>query len=56
MKEILVCSDCGSENIQTPFWVNPNTFEVFEEYDLDDAYCEDCKFKVSITLQENYDY
>ena len=37
-----VCEKCGSENIQVPMWVNPNTEETDGFYKLRECYCDKC--------------
>lgn len=38
---MLVCKNCGSENVSTLAWVNVNTNE-YESDGPNDFYCEDC--------------
>lgn len=55
---ILVCEECGSEDIQTLMWVNPNnTSQVDGELDSGDTsnnYCRNCQENVGITSKEEY--
>ena len=55
----LYCADCGSENVSTRVWVNPNT-EAMGEYgdtnEEDDNYCNDCLEHVRLlTIKELWD-
>lgn len=40
-----VCGECGSQDIQTQAWVNPNTHEYIgtTEEDRDDNWCDECE-------------
>lgn len=41
----LVCTNCGSDNVQTKAWVNANTNEYISEASdgcVEDNYCENC--------------
>ena len=51
---VLVCTNCGSENVQTKYWVNPNTKELFDliSYDQDDCWCENCQGHHKLKLKE----
>lgn len=53
---IFVCSECGSEDIQEKFWINPNTKEVAETavLDSDDLYCNDCKQHFPHITEDEY--
>lgn len=45
-KTVLVCSKCGSDNVQTKMWVNANTQKVIDTAGDDsgeDSWCEDCQ-------------
>lgn len=50
----LVCTNCGSENVQTKYWINPNTKELFDliSYDQDDCWCENCQEHHRLELKE----
>lgn len=50
----LVCTNCGSENVQTKYWINPNTKELFDliSYDQDDCWCENCQGHHKLKLKE----
>ena len=55
--QILVCEECGSQDILTLMWVNPNTNEVSGElsYEIDaNNWCKKCCKHVSITSLEEY--
>ena len=44
-KPIMICSECGSDNIHLQMWVNPNTKQIFDdaELDLGECWCEVCE-------------
>lgn len=42
-KSLYLCPHCGSDNIETKSWVNPNTNEVKDSDTGDDDYCNDCQ-------------
>lgn len=50
----LVCTNCGSENVQTKYWINPNTKEIFDQISSedDDCWCENCKGHHDLELKE----
>jgi hypothetical protein len=43
-KTVLVCSNCGGQNVQTKTWRNPNSGELGEpiSYEEEDCWCENC--------------
>ena len=48
----LVCSNCGSDNVQSKAWVNANTNEYVSECtdgSSEDFWCEDCKGHHNLT-------
>jgi Zn finger protein HypA/HybF involved in hydrogenase expression len=47
--EYLVCSECGSKNVQVRAWVDANTNRYESEID-GDAWCENCDEHVSLDL------
>ena len=54
MKKItlLICSHCGSTNVQNKAWVNANTNEFVSDCsdgNNDDFYCEDCRGNHNLT-------
>lgn len=54
---ILVCEECGSQEIQTLMWVNPNTDELNGELSCEDEnnnWCEVCKRHCGLTSLEIY--
>ena len=55
-KLILVCEDCGSEDVQILQWVNPNTGENFggTGEDRDDNWCDNCKEHTRLITKEEY--
>jgi hypothetical protein len=55
--DILVCEECGSSDIQTLMWVNPNTNEVGGELSSEDEehnWCKVCEKHTSLTSLEQY--
>jgi len=54
---MIKCELCGGTNIETKFWVNPNTKEVISEVenegDTDDNWCRDCQEHVSFDFEED---
>lgn len=54
---ILVCQNCGNEDITVKAWVNPNTDQVMElcDFDSDDRYCENCDQHIDIITKEDYE-
>jgi hypothetical protein len=48
--EYLVCSECGSKNVQIKAWVYPNENNGYACDAEDDAWCEDCDEHVSLDL------
>jgi Zn finger protein HypA/HybF involved in hydrogenase expression len=48
--EYLVCSECGSKNVQVTAWVNANTNRYTGDTDDDEAWCEDCDEHVTLDL------
>jgi hypothetical protein len=55
---ILVCHHCGSEDVLSPTWFNPNTKEIDNDVGLDhlDDYCNNCKDMTSLVEKEDFDY
>jgi Zn finger protein HypA/HybF involved in hydrogenase expression len=47
-KEYLVCTECGSKNVQVKAWVCPNDNNSYAGECDDDAWCEDCDEHVSL--------
>jgi hypothetical protein len=41
-KNVYLCPHCGSDNVESKSWVNPNTNEVKDSDTGDDDYCNDC--------------
>ena len=54
-EEILVCSQCGGENIEHKCWVNVNDDMVLESasYDPSDQWCRDCEAHVEFKTKDN---
>jgi hypothetical protein len=48
--ECLVCSVCGSKNVQTKAWIYPNENNSYACDAEDDAWCENCDKHVSLDL------
>jgi hypothetical protein len=46
----LVCSECGSKNVQLRAWVDANTNRYAGETDDEEAWCEDCQKSVGLEL------
>ena len=56
----LYCADCGSSNVETKMWVNPNTGEIdyssFDRLEEEDNWCHSCCGNVRLlTLEELWD-
>lgn len=53
-KTVLVCPECGSDNVRVKMWVNANTNEVYDDAmeDDDEYYCNDCKQHVDKASEE----
>lgn len=53
----LVCSTCGSSNIQTLAWVDVNTDEVMDSGpgDTQDNWCCDCEDHVKFCTEEEFE-
>jgi len=55
--QILVCEECGSQDIQTLMWVNPNNNEIDGELSCENDennWCKVCCEHVSLTSLEQY--
>lgn len=53
---MIKCELCGGTNIETKFWVNPNTEEISDNAsygDSDDNWCRDCQEHVNFTDEED---
>lgn len=53
-KKILVCENCGSDNVQVLAWVDANTNEYADEAacgDINDYYCTKCEKNVKLTFK-----
>ena len=48
----LVCSCCGSDNVQVSMWVNPNTKIIGDSNEASDDWCEDCQDHVILKLKD----
>ncbi|HPC10137.1 MAG TPA: hypothetical protein PLN85_03600 [archaeon] len=50
---ILVCSECGSEDIEVKTWVNPNTNEIGDvvSNEEEDCWCNDCQEHCTLKLK-----
>ena len=42
-KDVYLCPHCGSDNVESKSWVNPNTNMVKDSDTGDDDYCNDCE-------------
>ncbi len=56
----LYCTDCGSDEVEVIMWVNPNTYEIGEDYncppEVEDCWCKNCEEHVQLkTLKELWD-
>lgn len=56
----LYCADCGSSNVETKKWVNPNTDEIgdscSDRFEEEDNWCHNCCGNVRLfTLEELWD-
>ena len=55
MKYISLCSKCGSENVQSIFWVDLNTNEIqggAGANDIQDNWCSDCEEHIKIETKK----
>ncbi|MDR2085788.1 MAG: hypothetical protein LBP72_01300 [Dysgonamonadaceae bacterium] len=50
-EEYLICSECGSTNVQVKIWVYPNENNRYAGDVEDDAWCDDCNKHISLDLQ-----
>lgn len=52
IKQVWICDNCGSDNVQSKQWVNLNDNSVGGDamYDDDDYWCEDCQEHHGVTL------
>ena len=50
----LVCSNCGSENVQIRVWYNPNTQEVAYDCNDGDAWCDNCECECSLEQAKDF--
>lgn len=52
----VVCSECGSDDVQQKMWVNPNTNEIDGTAYLDneDSYCKDCQAHNDLITEEQW--
>ena len=55
--ETIVCSECGSTNVETKAWVDANTDEVLDscsDGDIEDNWCRDCEKHVELISYKEY--
>ena len=56
MREVFVCSECGSEDVQMLEWINPNTGEVLggneDTEEESHGFCSDCDDNVCLDITE----
>jgi hypothetical protein len=56
-KSTTVCSECGSEEVETLMWVNPNTNEIggtLSEGEAQDNFCKLCQSHNKLITLEEY--
>ena len=54
---MLVCEDCGSSDVETKMWVNPNTDELKDscsDGESDDNYCNNCQSHPNLITYKEY--
>lgn len=51
------CSECGSANVSSKCWADPNTDEIgdYVSNEPEDNWCEECQRHVKLTTTELYD-
>lgn len=52
---MLRCAECGSTDVQTKMWVNPNTNEIdgnVSDGETDDNWCKICQIHVKLNIIE----
>ena len=54
-KEILVCDECGSEDIEIQAWVNANTDEFISNIDEGDRWCDTCEENVCFCTKKEFE-
>lgn len=54
---LIVCSECGSEDVQNKMWVNSNTnvIDGSATLDDDDCYCKDCQAHTKLISQTEWE-
>ena len=53
-----VCSECGSDDVQTKYWCDANTLEVkdvIDNLEIDDCWCNKCNEHYDIITQDEYE-
>lgn len=57
--EPLVCSQCGSDEVEQLMWVNPNTNEIggvlSDPLERDDCWCKKCEDKYKLITQSEFE-
>jgi len=51
---MLVCENCGSDKVQSKFWINPNTKNIIDSavFSTEDNWCEECEEHVNLIKKE----
>ncbi len=45
------CPECGSENVQIKYWVNPNTNSIIDTAEDEEGWCEQCEQHLSLNIE-----
>lgn len=58
-ENILVCAECGSQDVQTQAWIKPNANDLCDGYlgidDSDNNWCCECEEFVELITLEEYE-
>lgn len=49
----LVCSRCGSDEVEVRMWVNPNTKEIGADCDCGEAWCNNCLSECTLEQKDD---
>lgn len=57
LDKLIVCKDCGSVDIKSPIWYNPNTKELLNNNILDiiGSYCNNCNKAVELITRKEFE-
>lgn len=54
-REVLVCEDCGSTDVEIQAWINANTDEFISDIDDSDRWCDECESNVDFCTQKEFE-